>query len=196
MSESTIQAVFHRFCKTFAEEMYEDHVHLPGGDALSRVMDQYDKLGFTGAVGSTDVTHIRWDCCRFSLARSFTGKEGYPTIAYQVTADHTGRALAVTTGFPGAQNDKTIIRYDSAVKRIKEDPIFTEREYKLRGERGDVVNCKGVYLLVDNGYHKVRLCTAHDRGSNVLSFFVVRGVELHVRPHLIPLRSRYQAINP
>ncbi|CAN0369467.1 unnamed protein product, partial [Discosporangium mesarthrocarpum] len=41
----------------------------------------------------------------------YTGKEGFPSIAYQVTVYHTGCALAVTAGFAGATSDKTIVRY-------------------------------------------------------------------------------------
>lgn len=58
MSELTIQAVFHKFCKHFAKEMYDKHIYLPIGNALAKVIDHYDRLGFTGAIGSTDVTHI------------------------------------------------------------------------------------------------------------------------------------------
>ena len=111
MSESTIQASFHQFCKYFAEEFYEEHIFLPTGSMQTKVMEDFHKVGFTGAVGSTDVTHIRWDCCVYSLVRSYTGKDGFPTIAYQVTVDHSGRVLAVTRGFAGAHNDKTIICY-------------------------------------------------------------------------------------
>lgn len=91
--------------------MYDNHIYLPTGNALVKAMDHYDKLGFTGAIGTTDDTHIRWDCCKFSCARSFTEKEGFPTNSCQVTVNHTGRALGVTVGFPGAQNDKMISRY-------------------------------------------------------------------------------------
>lgn len=71
--------------------------------------------------------------------------------------DHTRRALGGTVGFPEAQNNKTIIRYDSLVRRIQQDPVFSEQEFQLRGEDGGVKDCRGVYLLVDNGYHKVRV---------------------------------------
>lgn len=156
MSESVAQASFHVFCKNFAAELYDSHIYLPTGEALKKVMRDYHRLGFSGAMGSTDVSHIRWDSCKYSLLRSFTGKEGFPTIAYQVTVDHTGRVLAVTEGFPGAQNDKTIIRYDAAVKSIREDPAYTEAVFHLRDATGSSVECKGAYLIVDNGYHKVR----------------------------------------
>lgn len=157
MSKQTAQATFHKFCKSFASELYEEHIYLPTGTYLDHVMDQYSRMGFTGAVGSTDVTHVRWGMCPFNLGRSYTGKEGFPTIAYQVTVDHSGRALAVTEGFTGATNDKTIIRYDEAVRMIRESPEYRDRVFKLRMADGSWITRKGCYLLVDNGYHEVSL---------------------------------------
>lgn len=121
MSKSTIQVSFHRFCRHFAEELYDAHNVLPTGDAQTKVMDVYHKLGFTGAIGSTHVTSIKWDCCAYSGQRRYTGKERFPTIAYQVTVDDTGRALAVTAVLASAQNDKAKIRRDKAVQGIQEN---------------------------------------------------------------------------
>jgi hypothetical protein len=52
-----------------------------------------------------------------ATTRYFTGKEHFPTIAYEATVDHSGRVLGVTKGFPGAKNDKTIVRFDLTVSR-------------------------------------------------------------------------------
>lgn len=41
--------------------MYEEWINLPTGDELERVMRDYEALGFPGAIGSTDVTHVPWD---------------------------------------------------------------------------------------------------------------------------------------
>lgn len=90
MSESTVQSSFHLFCKHFAEELYDDHIYLPTGAAQGKVMEEYHKLGLTGAIASTGVTHAPCDCCTHSLLLSYTGKEGFPTIAYQATVDHSG----------------------------------------------------------------------------------------------------------
>ena len=38
MSESTIQASFHQFCKYFAEEFYEEHIFLPTGAMQTKVV--------------------------------------------------------------------------------------------------------------------------------------------------------------
>lgn len=102
-----------------------------------------------------DVTHVRWDCCTHSLLRRYTGKEGFPTIAYQVTVDQSGRSSAATEGFPGAQNDKTIVRYDFAVQTIRDNSKYRDKVFNLRAEDGSFIECKGNYLIVGNGYHKV-----------------------------------------
>lgn len=150
MSPPTQQVVFQTFCKNLVEELYNEYVNLPTGAALSNVMDDYHKAGFTGAVGSTDVIQIiRWDFQRqdlFSPRRSSTGKEACSTVAYRVTVDRTGRVLAVSTETRNV-----------GVKRLQEDRVYRDREYELRGERGEVVSRKGVYLLVANGYHQVTL---------------------------------------
>ena len=103
------------------------------------------------------MTHVKWDRCPYSLHRSYTGKEGYPTIAYQATVDYfTGRVQGATKGFAGAHNDKTIIRYDLAAQNIREHPQYTKQRIDLRRADGTVEQHKGNYLVVDNGYHKVR----------------------------------------
>lgn len=177
ISFQTVAATFHSFCKYFAEELYEQYIYLPTGEYLTKVMEQYHRIGFPGAIGSTDVTHIYWGMCPYNQARMYTGKEGKPTIAYQVTVDHSGRVLAVTPGFTGATNDKTIIRFDKAVTRIRTDPIYTEQTYKLYAKDGEEFEEKGCYLLVDNGYHKVNL-TRMKRRVRVLCAVSV----LHRRP--------------
>ncbi|CAN0083425.1 unnamed protein product, partial [Pylaiella littoralis] len=53
------------------------------------------------------------------------------TIAFQAIVDHTGRLLAATKGFGGSMNDKTIITYDAAITKIREDPVYKEKEYTL-----------------------------------------------------------------
>ena len=75
MSSATTQATFHSFCKHFASEMYDEHIYLPNNEEhLKHIMDVYHRLGFTGAIGSTNVTHIAWSKCPHNQACSYTGK--------------------------------------------------------------------------------------------------------------------------
>ncbi|CAN0001666.1 unnamed protein product [Discosporangium mesarthrocarpum] len=115
MYESTVQACFHTFCKNFAKGMYKTRISAPEGEDLNGVTATYARLRLPGAVGSCDVTHIRWDKAPASRTVYYTGKEGFPSIAYQVTVDHTGHALVVIAGFAGATNDEAIVRYDLLV---------------------------------------------------------------------------------
>lgn len=156
MSDAVVRCTFHTFCKRFASELYDDHIRLPAGRALEKTMAEYDRLGLTGAIGSTDFIRIKWKCCPLHLQNSYTGDEDFPTIAYQATVDHSGRVLAVTKGFAGSQNAKTIMRYDPAVQRVREDPRYTNQKFQLARDDGTLIECKGNYLVVGNGHIKVR----------------------------------------
>ena len=50
--------------------------------------------------------------CPEMLKNVCIGKEGYPTLAYCVTVDHTKKICATTSSHYGSNNDKTIIKYD------------------------------------------------------------------------------------
>ncbi|CAB1116465.1 unnamed protein product [Ectocarpus sp. CCAP 1310/34] len=109
MSKPMAAATFHKFCKHFAQELFEEHIYLPTGSYQ-------------------DVS------CAFN---------------------HAGRAIAITSGFTGETNHKTIIRYDAGVHTVKTDAQYTKRTYKLRRADGTFRERKGCYLIVDNGYHEV-----------------------------------------
>ena len=47
-------------------------------------MNVYYKMGFPGAVGSVDATHIRWHMCPVEFVHAATGKEKHPSVAFQV----------------------------------------------------------------------------------------------------------------
>lgn len=147
--------IFHDFCRKFVDAFYHKWIYLPTGDELKEIMDQYDALGFTGAVGSTDVTHVAWGGTPFNLTESYKGKEGYCTIAFEATVDHSGRVLGIAGGFPGAQNDKTIVHSDGLVASVRNEPPYSTMTYKLKKADGTESEEEGAYLIVDGGYHNV-----------------------------------------
>ena len=51
---------------------------------MLKVMNVYRKMGFPGAVGSVNATHIRWHMCPVEFVHAATGKEKYPSVAFQV----------------------------------------------------------------------------------------------------------------
>lgn len=156
ISEGTAIASFHTFCARFSEKLFGVHIALPTGPAKTKAMEEFHRAGFTGAIGFTDVIRIKWDGCPHTEQRGFVGKEGHATIAYEATVDRSGRCCHVTRGFRGAQNDKTMIRFDRGVQRVRESPEYTMQAYELKRADGASVIVRGNYLLVESGYHKVR----------------------------------------
>jgi hypothetical protein len=174
--ETTLSKIF--FCASFlsptthphiTQQVYPKFVFTPKTkEELVELQAAYGLLGLPGAIGSMDVVHVAWCMCPAFLALLCTGKEGIPTIAYNVISDHEGRALAVLKGSYGSIVDKTIVRFDDFVEDIRCDPFFTEFKYEVRTgpEANDREMLKGAYLIIDGGYHPweatqaaSRLCT-------------------------------------
>ena len=117
IDEETLRTFFHNFCEFFASRYYDIFIHPPTTpDEIDGVTSIYRRLGFPGAIGSVDCVHVRWDKCPFSLRSTCTGKEGYPTLAYEAVVDHHKRIRSVTKSHYGSRNDKTIVKYDEYVQ--------------------------------------------------------------------------------
>ena len=88
---STINGIFHAFIKGVANTLFKKYVTPPVGDHLKRVMNTYARLGFPGAVGSVDCTHIFWSKCPVPMTNLCTGKEKFPSLSFEVVVDHERR---------------------------------------------------------------------------------------------------------
>ena len=157
ISVSSMQTFFHKFTEWFTEKVYPKFVFTPKTkNDLVEIETAYALLGLPGALGSMDVVHFAWGMCPAQVTNLAKGKEGYPSLAYNVICDHEGRALAVLKGAYGATNDKTIVHFDGFVDDVRCDDFFTTFEYKVRTGPGatDRAMSKGAYLIIDPGYHK------------------------------------------
>ena len=114
-------------------------------------MGPYLVLGLNGAIGSMDVVHIPWGMCPSSLKTLHTGKEGFPTIAYNCTGVHDGSFSFSTAGSYGSCNDKTIVRFDSYIDSIRTHSLYTKTKYSLvLNDKGDTMWVEGVYVITGN----------------------------------------------
>ena len=73
--------------------------------------------------------------CPHACRASFTGKEGYPTLGFNVTVDHDMRVLHVCSMFAGRFNDETKVLYDTYVKRLREG-FYDGFSFNLRDSEG------------------------------------------------------------
>ena len=91
-----------------------------------------------------------------ALANLAKGKEGYPTVAYNVICNHDQDAMAVTKSALGATNDKSLVRFDDEENAIRTDKFFTDFEYEIRTGPSDEDRemATGAHLMTDGGYHK------------------------------------------
>eukprot|EP00613_Pedinella_sp_CCMP2098_P060687 CAMPEP_0171982880 /NCGR_PEP_ID=MMETSP0993-20121228/272970_1 /TAXON_ID=483369 /ORGANISM="non described non described, Strain CCMP2098" /LENGTH=685 /DNA_ID=CAMNT_0012635561 /DNA_START=176 /DNA_END=2236 /DNA_ORIENTATION=+ len=132
------------------------HKYAKTKEGLVQIEAAYKLLGLPGAVGSMDVVHIAWCMCPTYLANLAKGKEGYPSVAYNVVCDHEGNATAVLPGTYGATNDKTIVHFDDFVDDVRFAHFFTKFKYEVRTgpSSGDRAWEEGAWLIIDGGYHQ------------------------------------------
>ena len=105
----------------------------------------------SGAVGSMDCTHVRWNQCPVNLTNFCTGKEKVPTLAFNCIVDHSRRILWRSNAFYGAINDITICHNDSMCISILNDRL-ADIEFKMFNENDEIIKCCRSYLLVDGGF--------------------------------------------
>ena len=149
----TLHQFFHELSKKCRNDLYPAHVKMPSTeDELVQIESAYAVLGLPGACGSMDVVHIPLGRCPHGLINVCTGKEGYPTLGYNVICDHQCRTLAIMPGAYGTINDKTIVKTDDAVEKVKSDSLFTEYSYAVEKTDGSRILTKCAYLVVDGGY--------------------------------------------
>lgn len=155
ISAESLRVFFRKFVLLFSQEYFSKYCgHPKTPEEIQKVMGVFTQLGLPGCIGSTDCVHFRWERCPSGERSCHKGKEGYPTLSYEVTVDHTKRIIAATAGHPGARNDKTIVRFDGFVTQIHNGELYADVPYDVCNEDGTVTQEKGLYLIVDGGYHK------------------------------------------
>ena len=170
MSEQTMHRFFHSFWEQFVAHFKDLWIKYPKTAAeAARSMQMYKELGFPGAAGSVDCTHVWWGNCPAGLANLYTGKEKVPTIAYEVTIDHAGKCLFVSQGHPGSRSDKTIVKTDDFLQALrKKEILWNDVTFQLYKADGSTFTARGAYLISDNGYAKWRMLQAPIKSSSSL----------------------------
>ena len=158
---SGVSAEVHRrwtlaFVSKFALEMYPVYVHGPRDNSeMETVTGLYAASGFPGCIGSTDCVHIRWERCPAVWSSAYrNGKHSYASIAYEMTVTHSKKFQSTTTGHYGTTSDETIVKFDGFVQQVRLDRRYTNAEFELQVGPNEWITERGVYLLVDGGYHK------------------------------------------
>ncbi|KAI2498892.1 Plant transposon protein [Fragilaria crotonensis] len=133
----------------------KEYIFMPTNDEqFERVVGEYSTRGLPGCVGSVDCVHVGWDKCPSMYKHMYTGKEGFPSIAYEVICTARKFIQSVSVGHPGSRNDKHIVRTDDSVMQLLEGNGWLQsKAWKAAGPDGRRVSFFGVYLICDGGYH-------------------------------------------
>ena len=157
ISAEVLRQFFHKFCAFFAAKYFSTYCAPPTTvEEIKHTTGVYARMGLPGCIGSTDCVHIRWGRCPAGGRSLHKGKEGYPTLSYEVTVDHSKKIIGVTQGHPGARNDKTIVKFDGYVTSIHDRKLYQNETFELLDEEGVPRLQTGLYLIMDGGYHKWR----------------------------------------
>ena len=153
IGESTCNVIFHQFCKGMVDSLYNEYVSFPSGEDLKVVEKTYAKFGFPGACGSQDATHLRLGKCPQALTVMATGKEQYPTLAFQCVCGPNRKIFHCSEAYLGSFNDMTITAHDDLCQSIR-GGLLDEVESTCIDADGVPRIVKGRYLIVDGGYPK------------------------------------------
>jgi hypothetical protein len=132
---------------------------------LQHVSDHYAKLLVPGCGGSVDCVHIAWDMCPAGIRSDCKGKEGYPSVVFQVICSHTRKVLGVSGPYYGTWNDKTIARLDDNFKLFMSGGTLSNLNWTWTDDNAAIHQEKGMFLICDGGYHfwKMLICPFKDQ---------------------------------
>ena len=153
---SSMNHLFKKFCTNFVQRIYPQFVKLPDKNKLKKIMEVYTKLGAPGACGSMDCTRTKWDMCPVDIRQSAIGKEGYPTLVFQVIVDHSRLIHYCSHYFLGGNNDCNTT-YNDEFPRMVMRGYYKDVEFQLYDEDGILKIYLGGYFLIISFYNFIFL---------------------------------------
>ena len=152
VSGETVNKFFHVFCKEAAKRLYPEYVRLPSSqEEFLASSAEFAVAGLDGCVGCTDGVQLQLWKCAANLANQMTGKEGYPTLGFNVTVNFRRRILHSTGGIPGRLNDKTKTNHDELLQTLLRGDNLNFAWARCTSQ-GTQQAMKGAYVVVDGGY--------------------------------------------
>ena len=96
-----------------------------------------------GAGGSIDVVHLEWSYCPAGDVNQCKGKEGYPTVAFEVISGFDREILGVSSVQFGTRNNQHIVKLDKNVALVRDEwyNIVEWDFYDANGQRKNGCVC-------------------------------------------------------
>jgi hypothetical protein len=145
ISRQVIEVFFSKFVKFYAEIILPEVVSMPEPDneeAFKLNSKEYFDAQVPNAIGSMDAVHVRLWNCASNLKQACTGKEKYPSRAYNIVVNHRKKVLSAQKGFYGSTNDKSIVWFDNAALSLRAG-MYNNMECKIKSKSGEDLVLKG-----------------------------------------------------
>jgi hypothetical protein len=113
-------------------------------------MHHYDENYLPRCGGSVDVVHMKWIKCPAGDVNHATGKERYPSLAFEVVTGFDHQILGVSSAHFCTRNDKQIVLSDETIQLIK-NGWYKNIQWKWYDEYGNEGNNIGLYFICDRG---------------------------------------------
>ena len=156
LDKETLRRFFHQWMAHLATNVAPLFIKLPTeGEELEHCLEVYRKLGFPGAVMSTDATHVPWDRVPCTQHANHVGKEKFPSLVWNAHVTHDRQFRHVEPAQAGARNDKTLAHYDWLMQSIK-NGLYSDKVFTVYDASGAPQQMSGLYLICDGGYHQWR----------------------------------------
>lgn len=153
---STMHSEFFKVFLEWLVEHKDEWIYYPRSmQELRPIIKDYQEQYLPGCGGSIDVVHCKWAHCPAGDNVKSTGKEGFPTLAYECITNNRRKVLSVAPVQFGARNDMHIVRLDPTVQKLRRE-WYQEVEWEHFDIDGGVHKSKGVYLICDGGYLRWR----------------------------------------
>ena len=152
VSGQVVRKFFLVFCREAAQRLYPRYVTMPKTQLeFEQYCSEFQVAGLDGCLGCTDGVQVKLWKCAANFANSMTGKEGYPTVGFNVTVTFRRRILHSTCGWAGRMNDKSKVHHDELLQELHRGDKYAFT-WTRRNNDGALQSMRGPYVIVDGGY--------------------------------------------
>ena len=119
---STAREALNHFCSAVIAAFGEEYLRSPTLVDVARLLQEGERRGFPGMLGSIDCMHWEWRNCPTAWKGMFIGRGKHPSMILEAVASHDLWIWHAYFGLPGSCNDINVLR---------RSPIFSAY---IRGE--------------------------------------------------------------
>jgi hypothetical protein len=100
--------------------IHHEFIDYPSSEEeLEQVVNRYEDNYLPGCGGSVDVVHVKWSKFCAGDVNHAKGKEGFPSLAFEVVAGFDRQILGVSKAHFGTRNDKQIVQVDETIQHVR-----------------------------------------------------------------------------